>query len=220
MNFLEQRRQMVNHQLRARGITDSQVLDAFLKVPREVFVPRNLQHLAYIDAPLAIGHDQTISQPYTVAVMTEALGPFAANVKKGKVLEVGTGSGYQAAILAQLFDRVVSIECVPALVERARQILAEQGIENVKVVGGDGSGGWPEGAPYDAIVVTAAGPKVPQPLLDQLAEGGRLVMPVGGGLVQETIRLTKTKDGVGEEGLGGFRFVPLVGEYGWGEQKF
>ncbi|MCG2685992.1 protein-L-isoaspartate O-methyltransferase, partial [Candidatus Parcubacteria bacterium] len=156
-----------------------------------------------------------ISQPYTVAVMTEALGPFEADAKKGKVLEVGTGSGYQAAILAQLFDQVVSIECVPELAEEARQTLAEQGIENVTVAVGDGSRGWSEGALYDAIIVTAAGPRVPPPLLDQLAEGGRLVMPVGGGLVQEMVRLTKTKDGVREERLGGFRFVPLVGEYGW-----
>ncbi|MCG2686033.1 protein-L-isoaspartate(D-aspartate) O-methyltransferase, partial [Candidatus Parcubacteria bacterium] len=168
MNFQKQRQSMVKSQLEARGIADSQVLDAFLGIPREAFVPRSLRHLAYADAPLTIGHRQTISQPYTVAVMTEALGPFEVDAKKGKVLEVGTGSGYQAAILAQLFDQVVSIECVPELAEGARQVLAEQGIENVTVAVGDGSRGWPEEAPYDAIIVTAAGPRVPPPLLDQL----------------------------------------------------
>ncbi|HEX6204149.1 MAG TPA: protein-L-isoaspartate(D-aspartate) O-methyltransferase [Thermoanaerobaculia bacterium] len=201
------RRRMVEHQIAARGITSSRVLAAMREVPRHRFVPPALAGRAYADEPLPIGHQQTISQPYVVALMSEL-----ADVSPGeRVLEIGTGSGYHAAVLARLAASVWTIEIVPELAERARRTLAELGIENVEVRQGDGYGGWPEEAPFDAIVLTAAPPEVPRPLLDQLAEGGRLVAPVGEGMQQLTV-ITRTRDGFRSEPVVPVRFVPMTGE--------
>ncbi len=204
---------MVEQQLAARGIRDKRVLAAMAKVPRERFVPLYLGHLAYEDGPLPIGEGQTISQPYIVAYMIEAL------LLKGgeRVLEVGTGSGYSAAVLAEIAGEVHTIERLPALCEQAEKTLQRLGYDNVSVYCRDGTLGLAEKAPFDAIVVTAGGPDVPQPLIDQLSQGGRLVIPVGGGrTTQELIRLWRHKDGrLEREALGGVRFVPLIGEEGW-----
>jgi protein-L-isoaspartate(D-aspartate) O-methyltransferase len=201
------RRSMVEHQIAARGVRDPRVLAAMREVPRHRFVPPELAGRAYADEPLPIGHQQTISQPYVVALMSEL-----ADLAPGeRVLEIGTGSGYHAAVLARLAGRVLTIEIVPELAERARSTLAELGIDNVVVRAGDGYGGWPEEAPFDAIVLTAAPPEVPQPLLDQLAEGGRLVAPVGEGMQQLTV-ITRTRDGFRSEPVVPVRFVPMTGE--------
>jgi protein-L-isoaspartate(D-aspartate) O-methyltransferase len=184
------------------------------KVPREKFVPPRLADEAYDDGPLPIGEGQTISQPYIVALMTEALrlGP------RDRVLEIGTGSGYAAAVLAEITAEVYTIERVAPLAESARQRLADVGYASVHVHCGDGTLGWPEHAPYDAIVVTAGGPTVPKALLDQLAVGGRLVMPVGRGWGQELVRVVrKAADDYDYENLGGVAFVPLIGAQGWPE---
>jgi protein-L-isoaspartate(D-aspartate) O-methyltransferase len=206
-DFADARRRMVERQIEARGVRNPRVLQAMGRVPRHELVPAALRDRAYEDAPLPIGHGQTISQPYVVAAMTAALeiGPGA------RVLEVGTGSGYQAAVLAELGAEVYSIEIVPALAERARKDLARLGYDSVRVRTGDGYRGWPEAAPFDAIVVTAAPDHVPQPLIDQLADGGRLVLPVGGGS-QELVRITKGPGGLERETLFGVRFVPMTGE--------
>lgn len=194
-----------------RTLQDRRVLDALAVVPRHRFVPEAMVPFAYDDEPLPIGEGQTISQPYVVAWMTEALCLAAGD----RVLEIGTGSGYGAAVLAQLAGEVWSVECVPTLAAHATAVLAELGYANVHVVHGDGSLGWPPEAPYDAISVTAAGPVVPRPLIDQLVDGGRLVMPVGPeGGTQELVRLTKQDDGCIREVLGAVRFVPLVGALG------
>jgi protein-L-isoaspartate(D-aspartate) O-methyltransferase len=203
--FDARRRTMVNRQIEARGIRDAAVLEAMRKVPRHRFVPTDLQDSAYEDSPLPIGHGQTISQPYIVAYMTELLRIEPHH----KVLEIGTGSGYQAAVLAQLAREVHTIEIVPELGTRARQVLEELGYTNVVVRIGDGYAGWPEQAPFDRVMVTAAPDHVPQPLVDQLAVGGRLVLPVGRG--DQWIRLlTRTPDRVVEETTIPVRFVPLV----------
>ena len=206
MNFKEQREQMVEEQLMARGIENEDVLEAFRAVPREEFVPESKKQLAYQDSPLQIGQGQTISQPYTVARMTELLDPKPVD----KVLEVGTGSGYQAAILAEIVEKVVTIERLRDLAESARNILGRLGYDNVQFIIADGSKGWEEDAPYDGIIITAAAKDLPQSLFDQLAVGGRLVAPVGSRLVQEMIRVTKTEDGLKRESFGSFRFVPLI----------
>ena len=202
---------MVHEQLRARGIRDPRVLEAMSEVPRHVFVPAALAGLAYADSPLPIGYGQTISQPYIVALMTEALelGP------RSVVLDVGTGCGYQAAVLAHIVRRVVSVEIVAALALSARARLAALGIRNVEVVAGDGSQGWAPGAPYDGIVVAAACPRVPRALVDQLAEGGRLVAPVGSRVVQTLVRMVRLEGRTTQESLGGCQFVPLTGSAGW-----
>jgi len=205
------RERMVRNQIAARGITDTRVLEAMRKVPRHIFVEEALKDQAYGDYPLPIGEGQTISQPYIVALMTEALelkGP-------EKVLEIGTGSGYQTAILAELARWVYSIERYPALARRAKRILEALGYHNVIIRVGDGTRGWPEMAPFDAIIVTAAGPKIPEPLLQQLAEGGRLVMPIGDEWSQTLIKVTKKGGKLYKEDLGAVRFVKLVGEYGF-----
>jgi protein-L-isoaspartate(D-aspartate) O-methyltransferase len=201
------RQAMVDQQLKARDITDPRVLAAMGKVPRNRFVPEDLHALAYEDHPLPIGSGQTISQPYIVALMTQW-----AEVKPGdKVLEVGTGSGYQAAILAELTDRVFSIELLPELAEAARTRLRDLGYGRVQVRTGDGYQGWPEEAPFDAILVTATAPEVPPALKEQLKEGGRLVIPVGPpGSVQELLLLRKMKGELKEEQRIAVRFVPLV----------
>ena len=207
------RERMVSQQIAARGVADERVLAAMRKVPRHLFVEEALRDQAYADHPLPIGEGQTISQPYIVALMTEALelkGP-------EKVLEVGTGSGYQTAILAELARWVYSIERHPGLLERARQILEALGYTNVILKLGDGTKGWPEAAPFEAILVTAAGPRVPEPLLEQLAEGGRLVMPVGDEWSQYLVKIVKKGGKFYRQTLEPVRFVKLVGEYGFKE---
>ncbi len=201
------RERMVREQIAARGVRDPRVLAALSRVPRHELVPEELRVRAYEDRPLPIGHDQTISQPYVVAYMTEQL-ELAGDER---VLEIVTGSGYQAAVLAELAREVFSIEIVAALGERARADLARLGYRNVHIRIGDGYRGWPEQAPFDAIIVTAAPGHVPQPLIDQLAVGGRLVLPVGE-LDQELLRIERDADGIREEKLIGVRFVPMRGE--------
>jgi protein-L-isoaspartate(D-aspartate) O-methyltransferase len=199
---------MVNEQLRARGISDERVLQAFLDVPREVFVDPDMAEYAYADMPLPIGEGQTISQPYVVALMVEAL-----EVQPGEeVLEVGAGSGYAAAILSRLARGVVAIERHPILARGAADRIRRLGYDNVNVRVGDGTRGWPEAAPFHAVLVSAGGPEIPDALVDQLAPGGRMVIPIGGRFGQELLRLTKSADGrIGRESLGPVVFVPLVG---------
>ena len=205
------RRRMVQEQIAARGVHDQRLLKVMQEIPRHLFVDEALMSQAYNDHPLSIGEGQTISQPYMVALMTDALGLTG----REKVLEIGTGSGYQTAILARLCDWVYSVERLMDLSRRAQRVLEKIGVFNVNLVVGDGSKGWPAEAPYDAIIVTAGGPSLPQPLLGQLAEGGRLVVPVGGRSLQTLYRVTRRGDKFVEEDLGGCRFVDLVGEYGW-----
>ena len=205
--FKAQRREMVERQIRPLGIKDKSVLEAMRKVPRHRFVPAQYVHLAYADHPLPIGYQQTISQPYIVAYMTEA-----ANISaKEKVLEIGTGSGYQAAVLAEIARDVFTIEIIPELAERARQTLSDLGYKNVHVKTGNGYLGWPEQAPFDAIVVTAAPDQVPLALLDQLALNGKLVIPVGT-TYQEMMVITKTQKGLMEKKTIPVRFVPMTGK--------
>ena len=215
-NFSIARRRMVEDQVMARGVKDPRVIDAMLRVPRHKFVEQALESQAYQDGPLPIGERQTISQPYMVAVMSEALLLDGTE----KVLEVGTGSGYQAAILALLADRVFSLERIPALARRARKILDACGYSKVNIRLADGTLGWQEMAPFDAIIVTAGAPDVPRDYIDQLAVGGRLVIPVGDRLSQVLLRITRTaEDEFKEEQLLGCRFVPLVGNHGWHEES-
>ena len=198
---------MVKEQIEARGVRDPRVLEAMRRVERHHFVPTEFQSEAYSDTPLPIGKGQTISQPYIVGYMTEQL----KLRPQDKVLEIGTGSGYQTAILAELVADVYTIEIVESLAESARQTLEGLGYKNIHVRSGDGYRGWPEAAPFDAIIVTAAPDHIPQPLIDQLALGGRLVIPVGNAL-QEMKILTRGSQGVIEETTIGVRFVPMTGE--------
>ena len=207
------REKMIRGQLISRGINDQQVLDAMGKIPRDWFVEEALTGEAYNDHPLLIGHKQTISQPYMVALMTEAL----ALTGSEKVLEIGTGSGYQTAILAQLSQKVYTVERIRVLMVKARTILAELECNNVLFKAYDGTLGWQEFAPYDAIMVTAGAPKIPAPLLDQLAEGGKLVIPIGDRTSQELKRITNENGKYLQENLGGCRFVNLIGLHGWKE---
>ena len=217
MAFEREREAMVAQQLAARGIHDARVLDAMRQVPRHRFVPPDLVAHAYDDMPLPIGEHQTISQPYMVALMTEAL---ALHDATPRVLEVGTGSGYQAAVLAAMGARVVSIERLPALALRARGLLAELGHgERVRVVEADGTLGWPEGGPYDGILVTAGAPQLPRPLVEQLAAGATLVLPLGQESVQMLVRVHRGEEGLREDYLGECRFVKLHGTYGWKERE-
>ena len=210
----EARRRMLEEQLRARGIRDPRVLEAMEAVPRETFVPAAERALAYEDSAVPLGQGQTVSQPYMVAVMTEALRPRPDD----RVLEIGTGSGYQTAVLARLVAEVYSIERFDALADDARRRLDALGVENVRIRVGDGTLGWPEHAPFDAILVTAGAPAVPPPLREQLSEdGGRLVIPVGDHRLQELVRLERRGTEWHRDELLGCRFVPLVGEEGWGE---
>jgi len=205
---------MIETQIRARGITKPRLLEAMSKIPRHLFVDEGLADQAYSDNPLPIGELQTISQPYMVALMTDTL-----ELKgREKVLEIGTGSGYQTALLAELADQVFSIERIASLANNARLVLDHLGYYNVAIRVGDGTYGWKEEAPFDAILVTAGAPEVPQPLIEQLAIGGRLVLPVGGKYIQDLIKVTRQSEDLNDlkkENLGGCRFVDLIGEYGW-----
>lgn len=206
-SFAKERERMVREQIAARDVSDARVLAAMRKVPRHLFVPERHRDDAYSDSPAPIGHDQTISQPYIVAKMTEL-----AQVAPGaRVLEIGTGSGYQAAVLAELAGQVYSIEIVQPLADQARQTLEQLGYKNVHVRHGDGYRGWPEQAPFDAIVVTAAAPRVPEPLLQQLKVGARLVIPVGDD-DQELLVVTRTEQGFDRKVELPVRFVPMTGE--------
>jgi len=209
----KERLRMVETQIAARGVRDERVLSAMREVPRHLFVPESYQTAAYNDSPLPIGKGQTISQPYIVAVMTELLRLMPTD----KVLEIGSGSGYQAAILGKLAQMVVTVERIPEVAEIARANLARVGITNVTVATGNGTIGYPEGAPFDGILITAATPSVPTPLIDQMAEGGRLVAPVGSRDLQELVRLTRKGERITRELFGGVVFVPLLGEHGWQE---
>ncbi len=212
-NYTVERRLMVDRQIAVRGVSDPRVLAAMKKVPRHRFIPTHLWNQAYGDYPLPIGEDQTISQPYIVALMTELL-----ELKEtDRVLEIGTGSGYQAAILAELAAQVYTIDRVATLLARAEQLLLSLGYANIHTRVGDGTLGWPEEMPYEAIIVTAGAPQVPRPLTEQLALGGRLVIPVGDTWSQTLTCIRKTKDGLKFEYHGGCRFVRLIGKYGWEE---
>jgi protein-L-isoaspartate(D-aspartate) O-methyltransferase len=209
--YWEERARMVENQIAARGVRDPRVLTAMREVPRHLFIPDTIRSAAYQDRPLPIGSGQTISQPYIVALMTALLEPADGDT----MLEIGAGSGYQAAILGRLVARVITIERLPEIAASARERLQQLGITNVEVEVGDGTKGFPSRAPYQGILITAATPEVPAPLLDQLAEGGRLVAPVGGRDVQELIRVRMQGGQVVREYHGAVCFVPLIGEFGW-----
>ncbi|HEY6839542.1 MAG TPA: protein-L-isoaspartate(D-aspartate) O-methyltransferase [Geobacteraceae bacterium] len=216
MNLDISRRRMVDAQIVKRGIKDPLVIEAMLKIPRHIFVQEAMAAQAYSDTSLPIGEKQTISQPYMVALMSELL----QLTGKEKVLELGTGSGYQAAILATLAGRVYTVERVRSLALQARKALDSLGLLNVNLKIGDGTDGWEEEAPFDAIIVTAGAPDVPRKLLDQLNVGGRLVLPVGSQAEQVLLRLTKEADGtVRREEFTGCRFVKLIGKYGWSDEN-
>jgi protein-L-isoaspartate(D-aspartate) O-methyltransferase len=209
--FQAQRSAMVAEQLRNRGIRDERVLQAMEKVPRHVFVPRHLQKIAYDDNPVPVGEAQTVSQPYIVAYMLQTLHTAPEHC----VLEIGTGTGYEAALLAELARQVYTIECVPALAVAAKANLEGLGYRNLEVISGDGSVGLPERAPYDRIIVAAAAPEIPEALFEQLAEGGRMILPVGTPEVQELILVWKQNGVAVKEQLEACRFVPLLGEHGF-----
>jgi protein-L-isoaspartate(D-aspartate) O-methyltransferase len=210
-DFALARKKMVQEQLVARGIKDKRVLDAMMKVPRHLFVEEGLWHQAYGDFPLPIGEGQTISQPYIVALMTEALQLTGDD----KVLEIGTGSGYQAAILAELTTHVFSIERISSMASKARKILDQLGYANVLIRVSDGTLGWQEETPFAGIIVTAGSPAIPPTLVDQLEVGGRLVIPVGNEYSQTLLKVIKQEKGYKEKDLGGVRFVKLIGDHGW-----
>ncbi len=213
MKFKRLRDKMVSTQIEARGIRDKRVLEAMRSVPRHLFVSEALQDQAYGDFPLPIGEGQTISQPYIVAEMTQAL----ELTKDDRVLEIGTGSGYQTAILAELAYRVYTIERLRKLFLEARKLLDQLKYHNVVAKCSDGTLGWPDESPFDAIIVTAGAPKVPETLLEQLNEGGRLVIPVGNQFSQTLLKIVKEENRVHEGNLGGCRFVKLIGNHGWKE---
>ena len=206
---------MVESQIIPRGIGDERVIEAMLTVPRERFVEEGLKEQAYSDYPLPIGEGQTISQPYIVALMTESL----ALEGHERVLEIGTGSGYQTSILALLAEKVYSIERITAIASRARKLFDEAHCSNVVIRIGDGTDGWPEEAPFEAIIVTAASPEVPDTLLKQLSEGGRMVIPVGSEFEQTLLKVTRRGGRFIKESMGGCRFVKLIGRHGWSANK-
>ncbi len=209
--FADARERMVEEQLSARDIVDPRVLQAMRDVPRHRFIPDDVRHLAYADCPLPIGQRQTISQPYIVALMVQLL----ELTGEERVLEVGTGSGYQAAVLARLARQVYTIERIPELAQRARETLCTLGVTNVTVLEGDGTQGLPQHAPFDAITVAAAAPRVPEPLQQQLLDGGRLVVPVGSREGQVLERWTRRGEDFRVERIAPVAFVPLVGDHGW-----
>lgn len=207
-----QREAMVEQQVRRRGVKDLATLQAMRDVPRHLFVPPELQKHAYEDSPLPIGMDQTISQPYIVALMIEA----AQLTPEARVLDIGTGSGYAAAVLSRIVSEVCSIERIEPLAQKAAALLKELGFNNITVKAGDGTKGWPEGGPFDAIIVTAGAPVVPEAFKSQLKEGGRVIIPVGDASSQHLLRLCKTPKGdYTRELIEHVRFVPLIGEQGW-----
>lgn len=214
LKFVRQREEMVRRQIEARGINDPAVLNALRRVPRHAFVSEALMDQAYGDFPLPIGDQQTISQPYIVAEMTQAL----ELTPDDRVLEIGTGSGYQAVILAEIVYRVYTIERLHSLFIKARKLFDTLGYHNIVTKYSDGTTGWTDESPFDAIIVTAGAPEVPNTLLNQLAVGGRLIIPVGDRYTQELIKIRKQSEGFQKENLGGCRFVKLVGEHGWREQ--
>jgi protein-L-isoaspartate(D-aspartate) O-methyltransferase len=213
-DFTKDRLAMVEEQIRRRGIGNPRVIDAMARVPRHLFVSPDDQAEAYEDRPLPIGEGQTISQPYMVAIMTQSL----ALKGEERVLEIGTGSGYQAAILADLGGRVFTVERVPALSARAEKVLRGLGYKNIFFRTGDGTRGWPEEAPFDGIIVTAGAPEVPRTLTSQLADGGRLVIPVGPRYSQTLFKVTREGNQFVEEDITGCVFVPLLGAFGWKEE--
>ena len=209
--FVHQREDMVRRQIEERGIRNYRLLEALRKLPRHRFVQPGDEGFAYYDEPIPIGFHQTISQPYIVALMTS----LAALEGDETVLEIGTGSGYQAALVSMLAKKVISLERVPELAERARKTIESLGIVNVEIYTRDGTAGYPPGGPYQAILVTAAAPTVPQPLLDQLAEGGRLIIPVGSRSLQQLQVWQRVGQRFDQEDILPVVFVPLLGEYGW-----
>jgi protein-L-isoaspartate(D-aspartate) O-methyltransferase len=211
VNYDGARQKMLDSQIRARNVRDPRVLEAIRTVPRHLFVEEALRDRAYLDKALPIGEKQTISQPFMVAAMTEALELRG----KERVLEIGTGSGYQTAVLAELAESVFSVERIAPFVPLARKRIEALGHYNVLIRVGDGTIGWSEHAPYDAILVTAGAPEVPRPLLEQLRVGGRLVVPVGPDDAQELLRIRRDEEGFREEALGDCRFVKLIGRHGW-----
>jgi len=208
--FTGARRRLID-ELRAKGISDLAVLRALDLTPRHLFVPTGVRHRAYEDAPLPIGNGQTISQPFVHATYLQTLRLQGSE----KVLEIGTGSGYQTVLLAHLCRHVYSIERIRPLLETARDAIAESGVTNVALMCGDGTFGWPEYAPYDAILVGAGAPDIPLPLVEQLAIGGRLLVPIGGRDDQRLVEVTRTASGMERRDLSDVRFVPLVGRHGW-----
>ena len=213
VKYDRRREEMVKRQIEARGVTDPQVLAAMGKVPRHLFVGEALRDQAYGDFPLPIGEQQTISQPYIVAEMTQALQPG----EDDRVLEIGTGSGYQAAILAEIVFRVYTIERIHSLFVTSRKLFDKLHYHNIVTKYSDGTSGWPEESPFDGIIVTAGAPEIPNLLVSQLAVGGRMVIPVGNRYSQDLVKLYKDEHGIHKTNLGGCRFVKLVGEYGWRE---
>jgi protein-L-isoaspartate(D-aspartate) O-methyltransferase len=210
-DFRLARERMVNNQLIARGIKDKRVLQAMGKIPRHLFIEEALSGEAYNDHPVPIGEKQTISQPYIVALMTESL-----ELKGGEnTLEIGTGSGYQTAILAELSSRVYTVERIKSLLVNARKLLARLGYDNILFKAFDGTLGWKEYSPFDAIIVTAGAPSIPEPLIEQLADNGRLIIPVGDRDSQELIRITRDGETLKKKSLGGCRFVNLIGAHSW-----
>jgi protein-L-isoaspartate(D-aspartate) O-methyltransferase len=213
MKFDRLRQDMVEKQIEARGVTDIAVLNAMRTVPRHLFVSEALMDQAYSDYPLPIGEQQTISQPYIVAEMTQAL----ELTRNDRVLEIGTGSGYQAAVLAHIAFRVYTIERIHGLYVKTRKLFDRLGYHNIVTRYSDGTSGWKDESPFDAIIVTAGAPEIPDVLVEQLAVGGRMVIPVGNQYAQELFKLVRDENGVRKDNLGGCRFVKLVGEHGWRE---
>jgi len=217
MDYTKQRNDMVEHQIQARGITDERLLGAIRKVERHLFIPGHSDYFAYSDGPMCIGEGQTISQPYIVALMLDLL----RLQPEDRVLEIGTGSGYQTAIIAEIAGEVYSVERIPSLARNARKILDTLGYSNIKIQQGDGTIGWkPEkenekDITFDAIIVSAAAPSIPEGLLTQLKEGGRLVLPCGSRFVQDLVCVRKENGNIIKENFGGCQFVPLIGEQGW-----
>jgi len=213
-DFKKERLAMVEDQLRRRGIHDQRVLEAMAKIPRHSFVSPEYQAAAYEDRPLPIGEGQTISQPYMVAVMTQSLELTGGE----RVLEIGTGSGYQTATLAELAKTIFTVERIQVLIQRAQKVLQNLGYENIFFLHGDGTKGWPGNSPFAGIIVTAGAPEVPQMLTSQLADGGRLVIPVGPRYTQTLYKVTRKGNRFMEEDITGCVFVPLLGDFGWKEE--